>query len=131
MENQVGFAAGLLAQTLNGRLPYAASLFTTEMYAVKTGIEELIRSNSPSGSYTIFSDSQSVLLALKSNARSSVMVTQVQQLLYHASVKEIHTDICWVLGHLGIVGNENRLVNQKCCNWSRWRSVDEKFPTQT
>lgn len=50
MENQVGFAAGLLAQTLNGRLPYAASLFTTEMYAVKTGIEELIRSNSPSGS---------------------------------------------------------------------------------
>lgn len=40
MESQVGFAPVLPAQMLNGWLPAAASILTTEMYAIKTVIEE-------------------------------------------------------------------------------------------
>ena len=35
------------------------------------------------------------------------MVTEVNLLLYQAAVKEIHTDLCLVPGHTGIVGNGN------------------------
>lgn len=76
---------------LGGGLPVAAMIFTaTEQIA-----------NIRPGSYTIFSDSESVLLALISNAHNSVMVTEICLLLYHAKTKEIYRFV------LGIVGNEN------------------------
>lgn len=103
MENQVGFAAVLPAQTLNG----AASIFTAEMNAIKTAIVGLIRRNRPSSSNKMLSDSQSALMALKSNAHNSAMETEIQLSLYHASDMKTHTIFCWVSGHLGIVGNEN------------------------
>lgn len=55
-------------------LPSAASIFTAEMYAIKDATEKLIANSKP-GSYTIFSLSDSVLLALELNTLNSAMVT--------------------------------------------------------
>lgn len=83
MEEGVGFAAVLPFQTLDGGLPRVTSIFITEMYSIKTTMEELVE-NSVAGNYTIFSDFQSVLQALKSNTCHSPMVTGIHLLLYRA-----------------------------------------------
>lgn len=44
-----------------------ASMFTTEMYVIKSAVEELIEINSEPDNYTIFLDFQGALQALKSN----------------------------------------------------------------
>ena len=105
MENHVGFAAVLPSQTTSGGLPKEASIFTAEIYAIKVAIGKLIE-NENSGNFTIFSDSQSVLLALQSNSRNSPMITDIQVSLYHAKNKAINVELCWVPSHSGIAGNE-------------------------
>lgn len=68
MEDRVYFSAVLPSRMLNGVLPDVASIFTAKMYAIKTVIEKSVASNGESCSYTISVDTESVLLALKSNA---------------------------------------------------------------
>lgn len=41
-----------------------------------------LENNSESGNYAIFSDTKIALLALKANTSNSVMVTEIQLLLY-------------------------------------------------
>lgn len=111
---------------------WCSLIFTAEVYTVKTAVEELIRSSSPSGSNTIFSLSQSVFLAFRPNARNSTMVTELQQLLYRASVKEMRINFCWVLGYLCIVGNEKADLSVKCTIAGvNGDPQQEKFPPHT
>lgn len=73
------------------------------------------------GKYTIFSDAQGVLQALKWNACNYPMVDEIQLLLYQNSIKEINTSLCWVLGHSGVERNKdaNALVKSATTNINR------------
>ena len=106
MEGGVGFASIIPGHNITGRLPVEASIFTAELYAIKSTVEHLLENDGRPSNYTIFCDSQSVLQALKSNTNKSWIVGAIQQLLFLASKKAIHVDLCWVPGHCGIAGND-------------------------
>lgn len=53
-------------------------------------------------------------MVLKSNTPNFAMVTEIQLLLFHASSKEIHANLCCAKGHFGVVGNEKADTSAKC-----------------
>lgn len=106
-EDEVIFAAVLSSQILNGYCHGAASVFTAEMYTIKTATENLFENHNELGNNTIFSDFQNVLLALKSNFCNSAMIAKIQLLRNQTLVKEIYARLFWVHGHSGVTRNEN------------------------
>ena len=69
------------------------SIFTVDMYAIRTALTKIVEANGENGSYTIFLDTQSTLLGLKSWA--SVFLV----------AKQLRISFCSVPGHVGSVGN--------------------------
>ena len=55
----------LFQNTYSGRLPGEASIFTAEMFAVRTASIYILNTNEENGSYTLFSDFQSILVFFK------------------------------------------------------------------
>ena len=77
MDQQVGFAARFPNYVRSGRLTNEASIFTAEMYAVRLALKDIISNNNQGNSFTIFSDSQSAILALKPNVRASPLAEEI------------------------------------------------------
>ena len=102
----VGFAARFKDTISSGRLPGDASIFTAEMHAIKITLSNILNMNSENRRYTIFSDSQGVLLALRPDAGASPIAEDIRASLNYAKAKNISIDFCWVPGHVGIKGNE-------------------------
>lgn len=102
----VGYAAVLPNSTKSGSLPVEASIFTAELYAIKTAIEEILRGNTEDREFTIFSDSRSALLALKSDITRSPIVDEIKVLLCRSVDRNLDIDLCWVPGHVNVEGNE-------------------------
>lgn len=107
MEDGVYLAAVLPSRMLDGVLPDVASIFTAEMYAIKTVIEKSVASNGESCNYTIFLDSQSVLLALKYITLNCAIVTEIP------TVHMYIYDLCLAPRRTGVVGNENADASAK------------------
>ena len=105
-EDGVGFASILPTRIIDGGLPNEASIFTAELYAVKATVEYLIENVDGPSNYTIFCDSQSVLYAIKSNASKSMIVGTIKFLMFLATSRNMHINLCWVPGHCGIAGND-------------------------
>ena len=117
-EDGVGYASVLPTYNIAGGLPDEASIFTAELYAIKATVEYLIENEEESTNYTIFCDSQSVLQTLKSKTNKSFIVVTLQQLLFHASNKNININLCWVPGHCGIAGNDKADIQAKSASSS-------------
>jgi len=105
-ENRVGYATKFPNNTFSGRLPGEASIFTAELYAIKTAITESIGSPQLRGDFTIYCDSQSAILALGPSTRPSPIVMEIQSLLKQAEETGSFFDFCWVPGHTGVEGND-------------------------
>ena len=56
-ENRVGYATVFPNSTYSGRLPGEASIFTAELYAIKTAITKSIDNPQLRGNFTIYCDS--------------------------------------------------------------------------
>ena len=80
----VGFAAVLPSTTRSGRLTEEASIFTAELYAIKIAVEEILRGTTDDTRFTIFSDSKSALLALRSDISHSPIVDEIKDLIHSA-----------------------------------------------
>ena len=106
MGQQVGFAAKLPSSTSSDRLPKEASIFTAEMYAIKIALEKIINEENRNKSFTIYSDSQSAIQALKPNTRISPLTEKITSAYRNANSLNISIDFCWVPGHIGVKGNE-------------------------
>ena len=91
----VGFAAVFPNTTRGGRLAREASILTAELYAINDG-----------NRFTIFSDSRSALLALRSDSSLSPILAETKELIRRAKEDNIIIDLCWVPGHVNVRGNE-------------------------
>ena len=104
MEGGVGFASIIPGHNITGRLPVEASIFTAELYAIKSTVEHLLENEGRPSNYTIFCDSQSVLQALKSSTYKSLIDGAIQLLLFFTAKIGIHINMCWFPGHCEIAG---------------------------
>ena len=94
-------------QTIKKKLPKSASVFTAELLAVLSALRFIFFSSSSVNSYTIFTDSMSVLTSLGSLFPYHHLVQEIQDwfcLLQNR--RKISVTFCWVPSHVGVVGNE-------------------------
>ena len=63
----MGFAAVFPDTTRGGRLTREASISTAELYAINAVVHEILKGTIDGNRFTIFSDSRSALLALRSD----------------------------------------------------------------
>ena len=74
----VGFAAVFPNTTSGGRLTGEASIFTAELYAICAAVYEILKGTTDSSRFTIYSDSRSALLALRSDSSFSPIVVETK-----------------------------------------------------
>ena len=101
----VGFAAVFPNATRGGRLAREASIFTAELYAINAAVHEILKGTIDGNWFTIFSDSRSALLALRSDS-SSPNLAETKELIRRDKEDNIIIDLCWVPGHVNVRGNE-------------------------
>ena len=77
----VGFAAVFPNTTSGGRLTGEASIFTAELYAINAAVHAVLKGTTDGNRFTIFSDSRSALLALRSDSSFSPIVVETKELI--------------------------------------------------
>ena len=102
----VGFAAVFPNTTSGGRLTREASIFTAELYAINAAVHEILKGTTDGSRFTIFSDSRSALLALRSDSSFSPIVVETKELIRRAEEDNIILHLCWVPGPVNVRGNE-------------------------
>ena len=102
----VGFAAVFPNTTSGGRLTREASIFTAELYAINAAVHEILKGTIDRNRFTIYSDSRSALLALRSDSSLSPILAEIKELIRRAEDDNIIIDLCWVPGHVNVRGNE-------------------------
>ena len=80
------------------------SIFTAELTALEKAIE--IISTLQGSNFTVYSDSNSALLAIKQYNSSHPIVQRIQVGLFKLSFRSKNVQFCWVPSHVGIQGNE-------------------------
>ena len=63
-------------------------MLTDEMYVTRTALTKLLDNNGENRSYTIFSDSRSTLLAVKSWAGAFAIAEQIKTTTHHVEAKK-------------------------------------------
>jgi ribonuclease HI len=89
------------------KIPNICSIYTAECIALREALN--ICQNLNSRNFIIFSDSLSVIMALKSCSLSCVfeeIILNIRFLLFNLQSKNINVVICWIPSHMGIAGNE-------------------------
>ena len=89
--------------TAQTKLPVQASAFTAELTAIKMAL--LTLKPVTNKNVTIYSDSQSSIQAIKYHKKLK-LVSEIFQLLKNTKKNEVNVTICWIPGHVGIIGNE-------------------------
>ena len=102
----VGFAAVFPNTTSGDRLTREASIFTAELYAINAAVHGILKGTTDGNRLTIFSDSRSALLALRSDSSFSPIVVETKELIRRAEEDNIIIDLCWVPGHVNVSGNK-------------------------
>ena len=106
MEHCVGYAAVTEDRVSKGSLPKEASIFTAELWAIKTAINEIVWTGEEGDQYTIFSDSRSALQALRRDITLSPLILEIKEQIHRIEARNIGIEMCWVPGHVNITGNE-------------------------
>ena len=103
----VGCAVIMEEVVIRRKLPSTCSIFTAELQAVVLAIQHIFNSDDHNETYTIFTDSNSVLFSIKQAMPFHHLVQEVQDWLFLLhSRKNIHIHFCWVPAHVGVDGNE-------------------------
>ena len=127
-DRYVGFAAVHQSNVTKGRLVKEASIFTAEMNAIGLALDYILSDVNRGGPFSIFCDSQSVLLALTSKSRPCPLTMEINSKLKTASDQGIDIDFCWVPGHVGIKGNESADVAAKEASRNLELPLVDKIP---
>ena len=85
------------------RLHNYASVFTAELFAIKLALFSLKACSNVS--CTIYSDSLSAIQAISSQARHR-LILEIIEVNVQLCKRGITTRLCWLPGHVGIIGNE-------------------------
>ena len=101
----VGFGVVFPSFSRGGSLPSIASVFTAELSAIVLALQIIF--TLPVSSFTIFSDSRSVLSALRSfHSLFNPLVLSALEWVYLLHQRGYRIGFCWVPGHVGVYGNE-------------------------
>ena len=89
------------------KLPSSCSIFTAEAFAILLAVKHVFSNGNFKETFTIFTDSLSVLFTLKQLLPTHHMVQEVHKwlVLLH-SRRRIQVHFCWVPAHVGVIGNE-------------------------
>ena len=90
----VGFAAVLPNTTNGGRLTREASIFTAELYDINAAVHKISKGTIDGNWSTIFSDSRSALLALRSDSSFFPILAKTKELIQRAKEDNIIIDLC-------------------------------------
>ena len=105
----VGFAAVFPNTTSGVRLTGEASIFRAELYAINAAVHEILKGTIDGNRFTIFSDSRSALLALRSDSSFSPILVETKELIRRAEEDNIIIDLCWVPGHVMSGGTKKQM----------------------
>ncbi|XP_018007020.1 uncharacterized protein LOC108664837 [Hyalella azteca] len=100
----VGCAAAADAAAVSRRLRSNSSIYTAELVGISCArslIDEL-----PEDDFTIFTDSKSVMQALRVYNSSHPIVLEILKGLVRLAGARRAVSVCWVPGHVGVRGNE-------------------------
>ena len=89
------------------KLPSSCSIFTAEAFAILLAVKHVFNKGNFKETFTIFTDSLSVLFTLKQLLPTHHMVQEVHEwlvLLHSRRCIQVH--FCWVPAHVGVIGNE-------------------------
>ena len=89
------------------KLPSSCSIFTAEAFAILLAVKYVFNKGNFKETFTIFTDSLSVLFTLKQLLPTHHMVQEVHEwlvLLHSRRCIQVH--FCWVPAHVGVIGNE-------------------------
>ena len=99
---------------LKKRLPSNSSSFMAELLAVLTALRYIFFSSSSSKSFTIFTDSMSILSSLGKLFPCHPLIQEILDWIYLLiNRRGFILKFCWVPSHIGIVGNERADVAAK------------------
>jgi ribonuclease HI len=118
IEDRTGFAVhNNMDCKIEQRLQSPASVFTAEIFAIKTALKYI--SEKPRGEYIILSDSLSSLMALESrkiSCKTHPCILQCKQIYYDLLDSGHDVVLSWVPAHVGISGNEiaDELAKNAC-----------------
>ena len=108
----MGFAVVFPNTTSGGRLTGEASIFTAELYTINAAVHEILKGTIDGNRFTIFSDSKSALLALRSDSSFSPILVETKELIRRAEEDNI-IDLCWVPGHVNVRGTKKQMQQQR------------------
>ena len=91
------------------KLPDYASVFTAELIAVATALDQVFSSSN--SNFVIYCDSRSTLEAIKKFSSFHPLVQKVQEWLFWISCRHKSLHFCWVPSHVGI--HENEVSNRE------------------
>ena len=103
----VGCAVVTGDTVIRRKLPSSCSIFTAEAFAILLAVKHVFSKGNFKETFTIFTDSLSVLFTLKQLLPTHHMVQEVHKwlVLLH-SRRRIQVHFCWVPAHVGVIGNE-------------------------
>ena len=89
------------------KLPSSCPIFTAEAFAILLAVKHVFNKGNCKKTFTIFTDSLSVLFTLKQLLPSHHMVQEVHEwlVLLH-SWRRIQVHFCWDPAHIEVIGNE-------------------------
>ena len=109
-KSALGVGAGVAVVSTENRtmqirrkLHNSASIFTAELYAIKTALISIKTSRNVS--CVVYTDSRSAVQAIKGHSTSKLVldIEEVLLILYRRGIQVV---FCWVPSHVGIEGNE-------------------------
>ncbi|XP_073976449.1 uncharacterized protein [Rhodnius prolixus] len=103
-DNGVGSAVYTDGVTLSWTLPYYASVYTAEAYALCQALK-LIKDKDYNKSL-VLTDSLSAIMALRDQFSTDPMVVTILKLLFDLRARGQGVTFVWVPGHIGVSGNE-------------------------
>ena len=106
-EEGVGSAVWIPSENYskNLSLPKEASIFTAEAVAILLALK--LAKRMPAQQYTVYSDSRSVLVALKQFEPKNPMIQMLKERIHVLETEENkRITFCWTPAHVGIQGNE-------------------------
>lgn len=112
-ETRVGFASYCpqVDWYYSDRISNLASIFTAEAYAILKTLEFIGKNNFATNTFTIFTDSLSVLTTLSSNSstnsNSSFIIDEIRTEIFNLHLTDKKVTFVWIPSHVGIPGNED------------------------
>ena len=103
-DSGVGYAVAGLPIALQNSLNHRASVYTAELLAIKSALDQIVLLNLKN--VVIYTDSRSSLEAVKQFYPTNAIVNDIRLALHNLKKRKVRVTLCWIPSHIGVEGNE-------------------------